>query len=228
MKIRCRILDNLKACGALRMAGTEHELDLSQADIERLTERGVIQPLDIDDDVMLLGSNVQPSVLYTVQGVSVPLGDVVRAAWHNSNLSAAGWNALSDTLRELAIDQAVFRMNLHNLPLSTAQDAGNDTSSRSEFNARESGTRQGTGAAASLPAVASSAGDAVSAALMTRPDVDAVAGPRAAELPPAGGEAKPASVDETTAAPGGNTGSADVGAAVAAETVAAKPARKSK
>ena len=84
MKIRCRILDNLKACGALRLAGTEHELDLSEADIERLTERGVIQPLDTDDDVMLLGSNVQPSVLYTVQGVSVPLGDVVRAAWQNS------------------------------------------------------------------------------------------------------------------------------------------------
>lgn len=220
MKIRCRILDNLKANGVLRLAGSEHALELSEADIEVLTEQGVIELLDTDDNVMLLGSNTQPSMLYTLQGARVPLGDVVRAAWRSTLLPSAGWNALPDEQREAAIEQAVWRMNLRNQPPSAFQDAVNDPVSGFEYNEREGGTRQGTGAAVSLPATASSNGDALSN--------EAPAAVESTELPPTGGEAKPATINVAIDAPGGNAGSAAASGPAPAAAQAAKPPRKGK
>ena len=111
MKIRCRILDNLNANGALREAGTEHELDLSVADIEMLIERRVIEPLDHedDDDVMLIGSSVQPSV-FVLDGQRIALGELVAAAQHRSGLPAQAWNELPDDNREALIEDERIRL----------------------------------------------------------------------------------------------------------------------
>jgi len=58
----------------------------------------------------LLGSNVLPAVIELVDGVSVPLGDVVRRAHETSGLTIADWNALGDGDREERLSATVLEL----------------------------------------------------------------------------------------------------------------------
>jgi len=167
MKIRCRILDNLNANGALREAGTEHELDLSVADIEMLIERRVIEPLDQDDgeDVMLIGSSVQPSE-FILDGQRIALGDVVTAAQRRSGLTAKAWNGLADDQREGLIEAERIRIGAE-LPIF-AEQQHQAISAPAAIESNEPGEDEGGTAAPVvgdvLPATgAATAGEAASA-----------------------------------------------------------------
>lgn len=137
MKIRCLILDNLNANGALRMAGTEHELDLAEADIEMLIDCRVIELLNNPvsatgtdpsapasvpaaagaaavavvgtPEVMLIGSNVQPAE-FDLSGTRYTLGELVFEAQRASGLPPDAWNELPDDDREAAIEATRIRI----------------------------------------------------------------------------------------------------------------------
>ncbi|MGE8288672.1 MAG: hypothetical protein ACN6RG_11970 [Stenotrophomonas sp.] len=58
----------------------------------------------------LTGSNVLPSNVDLAEGVTLPLGDVVRKAHEASGLSIADWNALDDSDREARLAATVLEL----------------------------------------------------------------------------------------------------------------------
>ncbi len=141
MKIRCRILDNLKANGVLRLAGTEHTLDLLEDDFKRLYEAGVIGPPHDREsasgtepsapavvpvaegagaaaasapDVILYGSNVQPAE-FDLSGTRYTLGELVFEAQRASGLPPEAWNEQPDDDREAAIEATRIRIGAERL-----------------------------------------------------------------------------------------------------------------
>lgn len=58
----------------------------------------------------LLGSNLLPTSIELVDGVTVSLGDVVCHAHAASGLSIEAWNGLDDTLREAKLADAVEQL----------------------------------------------------------------------------------------------------------------------
>ena len=76
--------------------GDEHDFE-DEAEAARLVEAGFAEPVDL---VALFGSSVLPAHVEIAEGKTVPLGDVVRAAFAKSGLSAESWNALSEADRD--------------------------------------------------------------------------------------------------------------------------------
>lgn len=58
---------------------------------------------------MLLGSSLLPSMIY-VGGKEIPLGDVVRRAFHDIKLTSQQWNDLDPLDREGLLARAVYTM----------------------------------------------------------------------------------------------------------------------
>ncbi len=58
----------------------------------------------------LVGSSTLPAQVELIDGVTVQLGEVVRAAHEGSGLSIEAWNDLDDTLREAKLADAVERL----------------------------------------------------------------------------------------------------------------------
>lgn len=65
-----------------------------------------------DEETMLIGSSVQPSMFTDADGKDVTLGDVVAFAQEESGLSIADWNDLESEVMEAAIAAAVIDMGL--------------------------------------------------------------------------------------------------------------------
>ncbi len=59
---------------------------------------------------VLVGSNVLPSNIELAEGVTVPLGEVVRRTHDASDLSVADWNALDDGDREARLAATVLEL----------------------------------------------------------------------------------------------------------------------
>jgi hypothetical protein len=68
----------------------------------------------------LLGSSVQPSILYTVDG-EVTLGEVVCAAHTKSGLTVEAWNALPDAEREDLIAAQCLEMGAYPMKPDSGQ-----------------------------------------------------------------------------------------------------------
>ena len=66
----------------------------------------------IDKTHTLLGSDIQPSVLYTKNGNKIPLGDVVARAQTGSGINMYDWNKLSSIAMEYHIEQEVIKWGL--------------------------------------------------------------------------------------------------------------------
>lgn len=121
MTQRFRILDNLKANGVGYTVGTEHTLDLADAELQLLARQGVIEPIASEEpdvpvtgspsapEVMLIGSNVQPAV-FNLAGQRYTLGELVLEAQQASGLPPEAWNELPDDSREAAIEAARVRV----------------------------------------------------------------------------------------------------------------------
>jgi hypothetical protein len=59
--------------------------------------------------MMLLGSSLLPSMI-NIGDKEVQLGDVVRRAYHDSNLTVTQWNNLDPLEREGLLARAVYTM----------------------------------------------------------------------------------------------------------------------
>lgn len=57
----------------------------------------------------LFGSSILPSTL-DINGKQVPLGDVVRFAFEESNLSPKDWNVMDEEQREAKLERALRTM----------------------------------------------------------------------------------------------------------------------
>lgn len=76
----------------------------------------------------LLGSNLLPTNIELVDGVTVSLGDLVRQAHTASGLSIEAWNDLDGTLREAKLADAVEQLRSEAIAEAEAKKGGAATS----------------------------------------------------------------------------------------------------
>lgn len=98
---------------------------------ENLDNDGDLDDNHNDDDVILLGSDIQPATWpSTTEGApDIILGDIVAAAHQDSELSATEWNELESDDREARIATVVTSMGLDPV---VEEDAGSDDEIKSD------------------------------------------------------------------------------------------------